>query len=83
MPYNEEKHRNDIEIDFITSNNSKLKFKISPIEVKSSKKYNTTSLDRFIEKFRDRVSEAFIIHPENLCKQDVTTCIPPYMTFCL
>lgn len=31
--YNEEKRRNDIEIDFILSNNSKLKYKIYPIEV--------------------------------------------------
>ena len=35
--YSEEKHRNDIEIDFIISNESKTKFRISPIEVKSSK----------------------------------------------
>lgn len=33
--YNEEKKRNDIEIDFIISNNSKTKYKIYPIEVKS------------------------------------------------
>ena len=33
--YNKEKHRNDIEIDFLLSNNSKLKYKMYPIEVKS------------------------------------------------
>ncbi len=36
--YNEEKHRNDMEIDFILSNQSKLKYKIFPIEVKSNDK---------------------------------------------
>lgn len=36
--YSEEKHRNDIEIDFIISNNSKINYKIFPIEVKSGKK---------------------------------------------
>ena len=36
-----EKHRNDIEMDFIISNNSKLKYKLYPIEVKSGKKYTT------------------------------------------
>ena len=41
--YNEEKHRNDMEIDFIISNNSKLKYKMYPIEVKSGKHYKTTS----------------------------------------
>lgn len=35
--YNEEKHRNDMEIDFIISNGSKTKPKIFPIEVKSGK----------------------------------------------
>ena len=81
--YNDEKHRNDIEIDFIISNNSKLKFKIFPIEVKSSNKYSTISFDRFIEKFKNRIGDAFIIHPKNLYKKDNVTCIPPYMTFCL
>lgn len=41
--YNKEKHHNDIEIDFIISNNSKLKCKIYPIEVKLTNKYKTTS----------------------------------------
>ena len=45
--YNEEKKRNDIKIDFIISNNSKLRMKISPIEVKSSKRYTIKSLERF------------------------------------
>lgn len=81
--YSEEKHRNDIEIDFITSNNSKLKFKIFPIEVKSSKRYATASLERFVEKYKDRIGEAFIIHPKNLSVKDKITSIPPYMTFCL
>ena len=81
--YSEEKHRNDIEIDFIVSNNSKLKFKIFPIEVKSAKKYTTTSLEKFVEKFSDRIGEAYVIHPKNLFVKDNVICIPPYMTFCL
>ena len=50
--YSEEKHRNDMEIDFLISNNSKLKYRIYPIEVKSGKKYTTTSLDAFKENIR-------------------------------
>ena len=42
--YSREKHRNDIEIDFIISNNSKVKYKMYPIEVKSEK--NTLQLHR-------------------------------------
>ncbi len=82
--YSEEKHRNDIEIDFIISNNSKVNNKIYPIEVKSGKKYQTKSLDRFVNKYKDRIGDAFIIHPKNLTiKENGTICIPSYMVFCL
>lgn len=82
--YSEEKHRNDIEIDFIISNNSKVNFKIFPIEVKSGNKYQTKSLDRFIEKFKNRIGAAYVIHPRNLSKKENgIICIPAYMAFCL
>ena len=81
--YNEEKHRNDIEIDFLLSNNSKLKYKIYPIEVKSGKNYKTISLLRFREKYRDRIGECYIIHPRNLSVKDGIICIPPYMVMML
>ncbi|WP_295858168.1 hypothetical protein [uncultured Fibrobacter sp.] len=35
---NEEKHRNDIEIDFVIQSGGRLNFKIMPIEVKSGKR---------------------------------------------
>ena len=78
--YNKEKKRNDIEIDFIISNNSKLKYKIYPIEVKSGKKHTTVSLDNFVEKYKKRIGDAYIIHPKNLSIKDGIICIPPYMT---
>lgn len=82
--YSKEKHRNDIEIDFIISNNSKVTNKIFPIEVKSGKKYHTKSLDRFIEKYKDRIGAAYIIHPRNLSiKDNGIICLPSYMAFCL
>ena len=81
--YNEEKHRNDIEIDFIISNKSKLKYKIFPIEVKSKEKYSTTSLGRFKEKFSRRIGECYVIHPKNLKEEDNTLFLPAYMAFCL
>lgn len=81
--YSAEKHRNDMEIDFIISNNSKLKYKIFPIEVKSGKKYATTSLVRFKEKYKARIGECYIIHPRNFMIKDDIICIPPYMTMCL
>ena len=81
--YATEKHRSDIEIDFIISNNSKLKYKMYPIEVKSGKRYTTTSLKRFMEKYKSRIGESYIIHPKNLMIKDHIVCIPAYMTFCL
>lgn len=81
--YNQEKHRNDIEIDFLISNNSKLKYKMYPIEVKSGKTYTRTSLIRFREKYAARIGECYVIHPRNLIIKDEIVCIPPYMTICL
>ena len=81
--YNEEKHRNDIETDFLISNNSKLKFKMFPIEVKSGKNYTTKSLERFSLKFKFRIGTSYIIHPRNLTSKDGFLCIPPYMVMCL
>jgi len=83
LRYNKEKHRNDIEIDFIISNKSKLNFKIFPIEVKSNLHYTTVSLERFCETFKKRIGEAFVIHPKNLSQKNGITYIPAYMTFCL
>ena len=83
IKYNEEKHRNDIEIDFIVSNKSKLKYKIFPIEVKSTEKYSTRSLDKFKEKFHSRIGESYVIHPKNLKVENNTIFLPAYMAFCL
>ena len=81
--YNAEKRRNDIEIDFLISNNSKTKYQIYPIEVKSGSRYTTASLLRFNEKYKDRIGGSYIIHPRNLLFKDDILCIPPYMTICL
>ena len=81
--YNEDKHRNDIEIDFLITEGGKVREKIIPIEVKSSSKFSTVSLERFMSKFRNRISSAYVIHPKNLLLKNGIVCIPPYMTFCL
>jgi len=79
--YSESKHRNDIEIDFLISNESKTKFKISPIEVKSSKNYTTSSLIAFKEIFNKRIDKQIIVHPKNYSEEDGVIKIPPYMMF--
>ena len=82
--YNEEKHRNDIEIDFLLSTGNRVSQKLIPIEVKSAKSYKTESLNRFIEIYKNRINRAFIIHPKNFSiRENGIICIPVYMTFCL
>lgn len=77
--YSEEKHRNDIEIDFLLSNESKTNFRVFPIEVKSSKNYTTTSLSRFKEVFGKKIATQYIIHPKNYAIDGEIIKIPPYM----
>ena len=79
--YNAEKHRNDIEIDFIISNESKTKFRINPIEVKSSKNYTASSLGAFKNLYKKRIDRQIIIHPKNYSEEDGIIKIPPYMMF--
>lgn len=83
--YNEEKHRNDIEIDFLLSNESKINFKIFPMEVKSAKNYTTTSLNSFKEKYSSKIEKSFIVHPKNFSvdNENGIIKIPPYMLFCV
>ena len=82
--YNEEKHRNDIEIDFLLTTGNKVSQKLIPLVVKSSKSYKVESMKRFIEKFKDRIDKAYIIHPKNLSiREDGIICIPAYTTICL
>lgn len=81
--YSEEKHRNDIEIDFLISNDSKVNYRINPIEVKSSKNYTTTSLGRFKDMFGKRIETQIIVHPKNFSVDGEIIKIPPYMLWCL
>ena len=82
--FSKEKHRNDIEIDFIISSGNRISNKIIPLEVKSSKNYKTISLNKFTDKYHSRIDTSYIIHPKNLSiRDDGIICIPVYMTFCL
>lgn len=77
--YNRDKHRNDIEIDFLLSNESKTNLKVYPIEVKSSKNYSATSLGRFKEMYGKQIGMPYIVHPKNLVVEKDLIRIPPYM----
>lgn len=81
--YSAAKHRNDIEIDFVVSNKSKINPKIFPVEAKSTKTYATKSLDRFGEVYRRRIGDEYVIHPKGFAMGDHRLYLPAYMTFCL
>lgn len=81
--YNQESHKNEMEIDFLISNKSKLRYKIYPIEVKSTDKYSTRSLEKFDDKFHSRIAGNYVIHPKNLKVDGLTLYLPAYMTVCL
>lgn len=81
--YNDVEKRNDIEIDFLISNNSKTKFKVFPIEVKSNINFATKSLNEFKKRFQKRIGDRYIIYPGNLKLKDDIIYIPPYMVICL
>ena len=63
------------------SNDSKTKFRIIPIEVKSAKNYSAVSLDEFSKAYHQKIRESYIVHPKNLMVLDGVIKIPPYMFF--
>lgn len=80
--YSPAKHRTDIEIDFLVTSGGKLKPKVAPIEVKSSKNYSAISYERFKAKFGERIGDSFIVHPKGFQKDSIGYRIPTYMLFC-
>ncbi len=81
--YDSSEKRNDIEIDFIIPSKSKTMPKIFPIEVKSTKKYTISSLEKFDQLYHKRIGKSYVIHPKNLSVTDDIIYLPVYMTFCL
>lgn len=81
--YSEQKHRNDIEIDFLLSNNSKTSMKVFPVEVKSSKNYSALSYSAFKKRFGKRIGNSYIVHPKPFSIDENGLRIPTYMAFCL
>ena len=73
------KRENNMEIDFLISHNGK----ISPVEVKSSVYKQHSSLDKFMKKFKPKLSEPFIIYQKDLLIKDGVTHLPIYMAMLL
>lgn len=70
---------NNMEIDFLIRNGKK----ICPVEVKSGDYKKHTSLDRFSEKYSDKVGEKYIVYTKDLKIENGVTCVPVYMAYYL
>lgn len=70
---------NKIEIDFLV----RQKKKINLIEVKSGEYRRHTSLDRFAEKYSDKIGQQYIVYTKDLRKDGPVTCVPVCMAYCL
>ncbi len=74
-----EDFHNNIEIDFLVRKRKK----ISVIEVKSGEYRKHTSLDRFAQKYSDKVGDQYIVYTKDLKKDGPVICIPVYMAYYL
>ena len=77
----EQSRQEEMEIDFlITKPHISQRHNISPLEVKSGKRYSLTSLNKFCNKYRDYVAAPYVLHSGDLNIQDDITFLPIYMT---
>ena len=75
-----------MEIDFLLVGeyeNAAMKARVSPVEVKSTKRYATVSLDKFKTKFDKRVGTQYVLHPRPLRVEGDRLYLPLYMAHCL
>ena len=79
-----EKKEDRMEIDFLISKKAVTsRHNISPIEVKSSTGFTTTSLEKCIKKYSSHLAQAYIVHTGDLEKDGDYLYIPLYMVPCL
>ena len=70
-----------MEIDFLLAKSrTERRGNISPIEVKSGKRYSTVSLDKFRTKFKRFLDTPYVLHPKDVKIEDCVTYLPLYMT---
>lgn len=69
-----------MEIDFLlTKTQITSRKNIIPIEVKSGKKYRTNSLNKFRNKFKQQIGDAYVLHDGDIKEEDGVKCLPVYM----
>ncbi len=69
-----------MEVDFLISKSAiTSRHNISPIEVKSGRRYAITSLNKMIDKYSNYLSTPYVIHTANYAEKDAITYLPVYM----
>ena len=73
-----------MEIDFLISKKAVTsRHNISPIEVKSSTGFTTTSLEKCLKKYTSHLAQSYVVHIGDLEKDGEYLYIPLYMVPCL
>ena len=69
-----------MEVDFLISKSAiTSRHNISPIEVKSGRRYTITSLNKMIDKYSNYLSTSYVIHTADYAEKDAITYLPVYM----
>lgn len=75
-----EDSKNNMEIDFLTRKaTTTTRHNINAIEVKSTQRYTTSSLDKFETKFKAYINEAVVVHSGDLSIKNGKLYLPLYM----
>ena len=75
-----------MEIDFLTIRpypDAAMRPQVSPIEVKSGKRYSPVSLNKFKAKFARRVGTEYVLHAKILKVEGDRVFLPLYMSICI
>ena len=73
-----------MEIDFLlTKSKVTSRHNVSPIEVKSGKKYTTVSLEKFRKKYNQQLNIAYLLHTSDYMEKNGIVYLPVYMTWLL
>lgn len=67
-----------MEIDFLIVDDS-ARAKLSPIEVKSNKRYGLTSMDKFSAKYARKTGRQHVLHTKNISVEQNRVFLPIYM----
>ncbi len=69
-----------MEVDFLISKSAiTSRHNISPIEVKSGRRYAITSLNKMMDKYSNYLSTSYVIHTADYAEKDAITYLPVYM----